>query len=57
MPWTADQDKWIAEQWQNLMDKDDRNSPAEYPDMCLITAKEFWNLATGAIELSKAPTL
>lgn len=51
MPHTIEQDNWIKEQWQRLMDKDDRNSPAKYPDMCLITAQEFWGLATGAITL------
>jgi len=29
------------ELWQDLLDKDDRNSPAEYPDMILITREEF----------------
>lgn len=27
--------------WTSLLDKDDRNSPAEYPDMCLITRDEL----------------
>lgn len=27
--------------WQDLLDKDDRTSPAEYPDMALITRDEF----------------
>lgn len=27
--------------WQDLLDKDDRTSPAEYPDMVLITFEEF----------------
>lgn len=27
--------------WQDLLDKDDRTSPAEYPDMALITKEEF----------------
>jgi hypothetical protein len=32
----------IAEEaWQALLDKDDRTSPAEYPDMCLITKDEL----------------
>lgn len=31
----------VREAWQDLMDVDDRNSPAEYPDMCLITSKEL----------------
>lgn len=53
MPHTIEQDDWIKEQWQRLMDKDDRNSPSEYPDMCLITAKEFWELATDAFLLGR----
>ena len=28
-------------QWQDLLEKDDRTSPAEYPDMALITFTEF----------------
>lgn len=31
----------IKREWQNLLDKDDRTSPAEYPDMALITFDEF----------------
>lgn len=31
----------VRELWQNLMEKDDRNSPAEYPEMCLVTFEEF----------------
>lgn len=27
--------------WQELLDKDDRTSPAEYPEMCLITFDEL----------------
>jgi hypothetical protein len=27
--------------WQNLLDADDRTSPAEYPEMCLITRDEL----------------
>jgi hypothetical protein len=31
----------IDDLWQDLLDKDDRTSPAEYPDMALITRDEF----------------
>jgi hypothetical protein len=31
----------IEQLWQDLLDKDDRTSPAEYPDMALITFDEF----------------
>lgn len=30
-----------ADLWQDLLDKDDRTSPSDYPDMCLITYEEF----------------
>lgn len=31
----------IAALWQDVLDKDDRTSPPEYPDMALITFEEF----------------
>ena len=31
----------IERLWQTLIDKDDRNSPEEYPEMALITFDEF----------------
>lgn len=31
----------VKELWQELLEKDDRTSPAEYPDMALITFDEF----------------
>lgn len=31
----------VDEAWQNLLDKDDRTSPLDYPDMCMITKKEL----------------
>lgn len=31
----------VDEVWQELCEKDDRNSPAEYPDMVLITREEL----------------
>ena len=31
----------IDEEWQALLEKDDRTSPAEYPDMCLISKDEL----------------
>lgn len=34
-------DELAAELWQELVDKDDRTSPEEYPDMALITYNEF----------------
>lgn len=38
--------KLVDAEWQALLDKDDRTSPAEYPDMCLITRLELsWAMA------------
>lgn len=31
----------ISTLWQELIDKDDRTSPAEYPEMALITREEL----------------
>lgn len=42
----------INELWQNILEKDDRTSPAEYPDMALITFEEF----TDAIQAASAFT-
>lgn len=39
----------VRDLWQNLMEKDDRNSPAEYPEMCLITFEEFAGYIEAAI--------
>lgn len=39
--------------WQDLMEKDDRNSPAEYPEMCLITFEEFAGYIEAAVAASK----
>ncbi len=33
----------ISEAWQDLLDKDDRTSPDDYPEMCLITRDELAN--------------
>ncbi|MCM2294782.1 hypothetical protein NAC44_20865 [Allorhizobium sp. BGMRC 0089] len=34
-------DPLLEQSWQSLLDKDDRTSPPEYPDMCLITRGEL----------------
>lgn len=31
----------IKDAWDSLLNKDDRNSPADYPEMCLITREEL----------------
>jgi len=31
----------VRDEWQALLDKDDRTSPAEYPDMVLVTREEL----------------
>lgn len=40
---------YIRDLWQDLMEKDDRNSPAEYPEMCLITFEEFERYLAAAV--------
>lgn len=37
----AEPTETIERLWQNHLDRDDRNSPGEYPDMALITFEEF----------------
>lgn len=37
----------VDQLWQDLLDKDDRTSPEEYPDMALITYDEFRDLLLG----------
>lgn len=34
-------DELIRSAWQDLLDRDDRTSPEEYPDMALIAFEEF----------------
>jgi hypothetical protein len=38
---TPDIDAMATELWQELLDKDDRTSPEDYPDMALITRDEL----------------
>ena len=40
-------------EWQGLLDKDDRTSPADYPDMVLITRVEFGGAMSEAYLLAK----
>lgn len=40
---------YVRDLWQTLLDKDDRNSPAEYPEMCLITFEEFERYLADAV--------
>lgn len=40
-------------EWQELLEKDDRTSPAEYPDMALITRNEFGAVMCEAFLLAK----
>jgi hypothetical protein len=39
--------------WQELLEKDDRTSPEEYPNMCLITKEEF----DAAVEAMRLKTI
>ena len=34
-------DHSVDKAWQSLLEKDDRTSPADYPEMCLITKDEL----------------
>ncbi len=40
-------------EWQNLCEKDDRTSPAEYPEMCLINQAEVGALICEGYLLAK----
>ena len=40
----------IERLWQSLLDKDDRNSPEDYPDMAMLTFDEFSNYINHALE-------
>lgn len=41
--------------WSQLCEVDDRNSPEEYPDMCLITQEELFAFMDAAAEASTPP--
>jgi len=47
--------KLIEEAWQSLLDKDDRTSPEEYPEMCLITRGELAEILDAALAEAAAP--
>lgn len=38
----------LDQAWQELLNKDDRTSPPEFPDMCLITREELQNFLVDA---------
>lgn len=40
----------VEVEWQTLLDKDDRTSPAEYPDMCLIRRQELSDAMLAAFQ-------
>lgn len=44
----------VTDAWQDLCDKDDRTSPEEYPDMCLITREEIADFMSRASLPTKA---
>lgn len=39
----------IDTEWQGLLDKDDRTSPIDYPDMCLISKYELTMMVLNAM--------
>jgi hypothetical protein len=44
------------EAWSELCEVDDRNSPEEYPDMCLITQDELFGFMDAAVDAALNPT-
>jgi hypothetical protein len=44
----------IEREWQNILDKDDRNSPEEYPEMVMITYDELAQAMRAALEAESA---
>ena len=42
----------LRDQWSLLLDKDDRTSPEEYPDHCLITMEEVGDIIDASLEAS-----
>ena len=55
---TPTNDALAAEQqdcWQDLLDKSDRTSPEEYPDMALITREELFDYMNSAAPLRTQP--
>ena len=47
-------EKAVEDEWQGLLDKDDRTSPEEYPDMCLITRDELAEMFDAVLALAGA---
>ena len=45
----------IKRMWQSLLDKDDRNSPADYPDMAMLTFDEFSGYVNHVLEWALNP--
>jgi hypothetical protein len=43
----------VADAWQDLVDKDDRTSPEEYPDMALITREELADYMQAAVTMKE----
>lgn len=44
------------EAWQELVEKNDRTSPSDYPDMALITREELINFICDGIQLCQERT-
>lgn len=44
------------EVWRDLLEKDDRTSPAEYPEMCLIDHDELASIIFTAVALFPSPS-
>jgi len=44
----------LDEEWQRLLEKDDRTSPEDCPDMCLISKQELWEAMSAALAKASA---
>lgn len=56
-PGRTARDELLRDQWSILVEKDDRTSPEEYPDHCLITMEEVGSIIDAALEFSPSPDL
>jgi hypothetical protein len=45
-----DTEVMVQAAWQDLLDKDDRTSPEEYPEMALITFEELLAIVRETVE-------
>lgn len=46
----------VEREWRSLLEKGDRTSPTEYPEICLITREELAEAMLAALESALANT-